>query len=207
MLLQLQEQEATLRAQTDDSDKLTASQKKLAAFNAEVAGFDKNHLTAGQKSILAVQDQVRAQLQVNAGLEQANAQHALAVKLQQQNAELTQQTAQKQQAANDSLAQMTMSSPAYEQMTAEEQIRNDFADRRLKLDKEVTDHSSALYSQETDFLATEQQKQLDIVTTTAAEKAKIDSSYSLGFEKRGDGLGYHGGQCLRSDEKLCHQQL
>ncbi|TKI02665.1 phage tail tape measure protein [Martelella alba] len=183
MLIQLQEQEAALRAQVDDSNKLTASQKKLAAFNAEVAGFDKNHLTTGQKSILAMQDQIRAQLQVNAGLEQENANRALALKFQQENAELTQATAEKQQTANNSLAEMTLSSPAYEQMTAEQQIRNDFAARRLKLDKETTNHSSDLYRQETDFLATEQQRQLDIVANTAAEKQKIDGSYSIGFKK------------------------
>lgn len=182
-LQQLQEQAAVLRSQQSEADKLTDSERKLVAFKQEIASYQGKQLTAGQKSVLAVKDQLSAQLQENVSLEKANQQRQLAVKLQEQTRDAVKQTFSLQLEQSNKLAEMSLSQPAYEQMLEEQKIREDFTQRRVQLEQEVTDKNSALYTQQTAFLASEQQKQLDIVRSSADERAKAEGSYSLGFRK------------------------
>ncbi|MCE9918126.1 phage tail tape measure protein [Obesumbacterium proteus] len=182
-LQQLQEQAAVLRSQQSEADKLTDSERKLVAFKQEIASYQGKQLTAGQKSVLAVKDQLSAQLQENVSLEKANQQRQLAVKLQEQTRDAIKQTFSLQLEQSNKLAEMSLSQPAYEQMLEEQKIREDFTQRRVQLEQEVTDKNSALYTQQTAFLASEQQKQLDIVRSSADERAKAEGSYSLGFRK------------------------
>lgn len=182
-LQQLQEQAAVLRSQQSEADKLTDSERKLVAFKQEIASYQGKQLNAGQKSVLAVKDQLSAQLQENVSLEKANQQRQLAVKLQEQTRDAVKQTSALQLEQSNKLAEMSLSQPAYEQMLEEQKIREDFTQRRVQLEQEVTDKNSALYTQQTAFLASEQQKQLDIVRSSADERAKAEGSYSLGFRK------------------------
>jgi len=182
-LQQLQQQSSVLRAQAQDTDKLTESQKKLVAFDQEIAGLQGKKLTAGQKSLLSMQDQIRAQLTENVALEKANRERDIGKKLLEQTRSLVMETASKQQEYANRNAQMTMSTDAYDQMVAEQQIRQSFQQHRLQLDKEVTDKSSEQYIQQTAILATEQQRQLDIVRNAAQEKAAIEGDYTAGLKK------------------------
>ncbi|ELL2822475.1 phage tail tape measure protein [Escherichia coli] len=182
-LQQLQEQAAVLRSQQSEADKLTDSERKLVAFKQEIASYQGKQLTAGQKSVLAMKGQLSAQLQENVSLEKANQQRQLAVKLQEQTRDAVKQTASLQLEQSNKLAEMSLSQPAYEQMLEEQKIREDFTQRRVQLEQEVTDKSSVLYRQQTAFLASEQQKQLEIVRSSADERAKAEGSYSLGFRK------------------------
>ena len=182
-LQQLKEQAAVLRSQQSEADKLTDSERKLVAFKQEIASYQGKQLTAGQKSVLAMKDQLSAQLQENVSLEKANQQRQLAVKLQEQTRDAVKQTASLQLEQSNKLAEMSLSQPAYEQMLEEQKIREDFTQRRVQLEQEVTDKNSALYTQQTAFLASEQQKQLEIVRSSADERAKAEGSYSLGFRK------------------------
>ncbi|TBL82311.1 phage tail tape measure protein [Hafnia alvei] len=182
-LQQLQEQAAVLRSQQSEADKLTDSERKLVAFKQEISSYQGKQLTAGQKSVLAVKDQLSAQLQENVSLEKANQQRQLAVKLQEQTRDAVKQTSALQLEQSNKLAEMSLSQPVYEQMLEEQKIREDFTQRRVQLEQEVTDKNSALYTQQTAFLASEQQKQLDIVRFSTDERAKAEGSYSLGFRK------------------------
>ncbi len=182
-LQQLQEQAAVLRSQQSEADKLTDSERKLVAFKQEIASYQGKQLTAGQKSVLAMKDQLSAQLQENVSLEKANQQRQLAVKLQEQTRDAVKQTASLQLEQSNKLSEMSLSQPAYEQMLEEQKIREDFTQRRVQLEQDVTDKNSALYRQQTAFLASEQQKQLEIVRSSADERAKAEGSYSLGFRK------------------------
>lgn len=182
-LQQLQEQAAVLRSQQSEADKLTDSERKLVAFKQEIASYQGKQLTAGQKSVLAMKDQLSAQLQENVSLEKANQQRQLAVKLQEQTRDAVKQTASLQLEQSNKLAEMSLSQPAYEQMLEEQKIREDFTQRRVQLEQEVTDKNSALYTQQTAILAIAQQKQLEIVRSSADERAKAEGSYSLGFRK------------------------
>jgi len=83
MLLQLSQQEAALREQLGTAEKIGVAQQALAKFEQQLADLkDKKTLTAQQKSLLAEQDAIRAQLKKNVELEKE-------IKLQQQIARLS----------------------------------------------------------------------------------------------------------------------
>ena len=70
LLQQLREAEAATRAQLDTTEKLTGSQKRLVEFEQQIADLkEKRSLTADQKSVLAAQDAIRAQLEKNVAVE------------------------------------------------------------------------------------------------------------------------------------------
>lgn len=183
-LASLRQEEAALRQQNEQTETLTQSEKKLLQFNQEIADLkEKKILTAGQKSILAQQDELRNQMQINASLDRANAQRKIALQMQQENKELFRSTLQLQQEYSNSVAQMTMSTAAYNQMVAEQQVREKFAREREQLDKRLSDHGSERYKAQTEILASEEQKQLDIVRNGAQKKADIEGSWTDGLSK------------------------
>jgi len=70
MLMSLREQEAALRAQADGTEKLSSAQRELAKFEQQIADIkSKQTLTADEKSILAAQDKLRAQHEINVSVE------------------------------------------------------------------------------------------------------------------------------------------
>ncbi|MBA5234751.1 phage tail tape measure protein [Pectobacterium aroidearum] len=183
-LQELREQEVVLRRQGTVTDELTASERKLLAFNQEIADIKaKKTLTAEQKSVAASEDQLRAQLQTNVSLERANEQRKTAIKLQEQSHALVVSTQQLQQEWNNSIAQMTMSSAAYEQMVAEQQVRERFHQARLELAKTETDVTSENYRQQTEVLNSEENRQLEIIRTKSQEKQEALGSWTAGLKK------------------------
>lgn len=71
MLDSLRQQAAALQVQTESTEKLGAQAKALAAFEQQIADIkSKDIQTADQKSILASEDLLRAQLKRNVALEQ-----------------------------------------------------------------------------------------------------------------------------------------
>ncbi|TKD32599.1 phage tail length tape measure family protein [Azotobacter chroococcum] len=71
LLQQLREQEAGLQAQLAGNDKLTAAQRAQVEWAQQLADLkNKSILTAEQKSLLASQDRITAQLAENAALEE-----------------------------------------------------------------------------------------------------------------------------------------
>ncbi len=184
-LQELREQTATLKAQANESVSLTASQRKLVAFEQELADFKGKRLTDGQKSLVAMKAEITAQLNQNIALEKANEQRELSKKLHEQTRDMVARTYSLQQDADNQIAQITMPSADYDQMVAEQQIRDDFRQRRWQLDKDVSDKTSALYVEQTGILQSEQQRQLDIVRNTAQQKAEVEveGSFSSGLKK------------------------
>ncbi|AOV02372.1 phage tail tape measure protein [Delftia tsuruhatensis] len=70
MIQQLREQEAVLREQLAGTDKLGAAQRELIKFEQQITDLkEKRQLTADQKSLLAAQEAIKAQLQKNAAIE------------------------------------------------------------------------------------------------------------------------------------------
>lgn len=183
-LNQLRQEEASLRSQNEQTETLTQSEKKLAQFNQEIADLkEKRILTAGQRSILAQETELRHQLEINASLDKANQQRKLGLQIQEQNQELYRSTLQLQQEYANSVAQMTMSSDAYDQMVAEQQVRERFAKLREEQDKTIADHSSELYRKQTEVLRDEEQKQLEIVRSGAERKKQVEGSSFDGMKK------------------------
>lgn len=183
-LNQLRQEEAALRSQNEQTETLTQSEKKLAQFNQEIADLkEKRILTAGQRSILAQETELRHQLEINASLDKANQQRKIGLQIQEQNQELYRSTLQLQQEYANRVAQMTMSSDAYDQMVAEQQVRERFAKLREERDKAIADHSSELYRKQTEVLRDEEQKQLEIVRSGAERKKQIEGSLYDGMKK------------------------
>lgn len=183
-LNQLRQEEAALRSQNEQTETLTQSEKKLAQFNQEIADLkEKRILTAGQRSILAQETELRHQLEINASLDKANQQRKLGLQIQEQNQELYRSTLQLQQEYANGISQMTMSSAAYDQMVAEQQVRERFAKLREEQDKTITDHSSEQYRKQTEVLRDEEQKQLEIVRSGAERKKQVEGSWYDGMKK------------------------
>ena len=64
-LQELKQEETVLRTQNDQTEELTNSERKLLQFNQEVADLkEKRILTAGQRSLLAQETELRNQLQI-----------------------------------------------------------------------------------------------------------------------------------------------
>lgn len=183
-LTSLRQEEAALRQQNDQTETLTQSEKKLLQFNQEIADLkDKKILTAGQKTVLAQQDELRNQLQINASLDRANAQRKIALQLQQENQEMFRSTLNLRQEYDNSIAQMTMRSDAYNQMVAEQRVREKFAREREQLDKTQVDKSSDIYKQQTELIATQEQKQLEIVRNGTERKQELSGNWTAGMSK------------------------
>ncbi|MGE6320536.1 phage tail tape measure protein [Pseudomonas oryzihabitans] len=88
-LLALRQQQSSLEEQLSSTTKLTGAQQKLVQFEQQIADLKtKQTLTADQQSLLASQDQIKAQLQKNAAIEQEIAQKQELQKLTERAAQL-----------------------------------------------------------------------------------------------------------------------
>ncbi|MCU6213143.1 phage tail tape measure protein [Morganella morganii] len=180
---QLMEQTATLRAQLAENEKLTASEGKLIAFEQELVGLAGKKLNAAQKSVMENAGSIRAQLQLNAGLEREIALKGLRKKFDDQNFEITQRTRSMQQEADNQHLQIIMSTADYNLMLEEQRIADDFRQRRYQLDKEISDKTSQIYKDQTAVLNAEQQKQTDIVRQAAKDKATSEADWQGGLKQ------------------------
>ncbi|WGM00020.1 phage tail tape measure C-terminal domain-containing protein [Arsenophonus nasoniae] len=180
---QLQQQTATLQAQLMENEKLLDSERKLAVFEQELTRLKGQTLNASQKSVLVHADEIRTQLQINAGLERELQLKALRQRFADQDFEITKRTAQMQQEAQNQILQMTMPKVDYDLMREEQRIRDDFRIQRYKLDKDVSDKTSLLYAEQTQFLAEKEQEQVEIVRNAAVNKAKVAQDGMKGLAK------------------------
>lgn len=181
-LQSLREQESVLRQQNQQTVNLTGSERKLLQFNQEIADLKaKKILTAGQRSILNAEQELRAQLNINVQLEKANVQRQLSLKMQQENNELHRSTIQLQAEMDANVARMTMSSAAYDLMAKEQQVRSKFAKLREDADRDFKSVNPTIYKAKTAALNAEEQKQLSIVRNGARDKAQIEGSWTEGL--------------------------
>lgn len=183
-LQELREQEVVLRQQSTTTETLTGSEKKLLAFNQEIADLkDKKILTASQKSILNAQAEIRAQLEKNVGLEKENQQQKIGLQLREQTHDIVMATNQMQLDYNNQIANMTMSTAAYDQMIAEQQVRESFHKARLDLQKIEKDRASENYREQTVVLDSEERQQIQIIREAAARKKAAEEDTVGGFKK------------------------
>ncbi|HGV9232401.1 TPA: phage tail tape measure protein [Providencia rettgeri] len=180
---QLLQQGAALRAQLEETEGLTASERKLASFEQELLGLQGQHLSARQKTIQAHSSEIRAQLINNAELEKEIKYKELRKKFDDQNFEVMQKTSKLSQDATNQILQMTMSQPAYDLMLEEQRIRDDFRQKRYQLDKEVSDKTTQLYADQTTFLASEEQKQIEIARQSSKDKLSAQKDAYAGMAK------------------------
>lgn len=182
-LAQAQQQNAVLREQAQSSDKLTASANQLAVFNEKISQLKGQHLTADQQSLVNMQGQIRAQLQANALLEKEAALRKLSEKYQQESRKWQEEANAMQREADLSLNKYNMSDREAADAAAREAIVNRFNQRRIALEKDFTDHTSAEYQARVNDLESAQQRELDITEQTRQKKLAAEQDFSAGLRK------------------------
>jgi len=142
MLQSLREEDAAMRAQLATTDKLTNAQRELEKFNQQIADLKgKDQLTADQKSLLASQDAIKAQLQKNVATERELQQKQALAKLDERSAEVMRQIAQYRADQADgyqrSLGVVGMGTQAQQQAQALNQIQKEYQRYLDRLTKET----------------------------------------------------------------------
>lgn len=159
LLLNLREQESALSLQLSTNEKLTAAEKERAKFIQQIADLqNKEVLTAEQKSLLANQDAIKAQLDKNVALEQE-------IKLRQQAADEAAKLASFEEvlAANNRRAGEQLESAtagaglgdrSRQRLQETIKIQQDFARQQEALQRQFNrgEISEDLYKQETKLL-------------------------------------------------------
>ncbi|MFT0167481.1 phage tail tape measure protein [Paraburkholderia mimosarum] len=138
-LQQIRDQAAELRTQLSTTDKLTEAQKELVKFNQQIADWKGKTLTADQKSLIAHQDEIRAQLQTNIELEKEVKHREDVAKLTERSAQInasiaSYQTGQQAQYARQ-LDAFGMGSEAQKNVQAVKSIYAEYQRLQEQLDK------------------------------------------------------------------------
>jgi lambda family phage tail tape measure protein len=140
MLQSLRSQQAALQEQLSTTTKLTASQRELAKFEQIIADLkNKGTLTADQKSLLANQDQIKAQLEKNVALDNELSKRSLLLKLSERALQLEQSMASslasRQEQYDRQLQGAGLGSQARERIEAQRSIYREFQRYQEQLDK------------------------------------------------------------------------
>lgn len=140
MLANLNQQEAVLREQLSSSEKLTGSRRELAQFEQQIADLrGKDQLTADQKSLLANELQIRAELETNVELEKQLATREQLNKLAERSAQIQESAANslrlQQEQYNRQLQGAGLGSQARERIEAQRSIYREFQRYQEQLDK------------------------------------------------------------------------
>lgn len=159
MLDSLRQQAAALQVQSETTEKLGTQAKALAAFEQQIADIkSKDIQTADQKSILASEDLLRAQLKRNVALEQEVAARkqatAEAGKLAAFQENQSSKLSQAQEGLDASLTGLGSGDKLRERLKEDLAIRKDYQDQLDKLEAQHNKGqiSDDLYQKETDTL-------------------------------------------------------
>lgn len=125
-LMRLRETQAGLQGQLESNIKLTQSQKELVQFEQQIADIkNKDVLTAQQKSLLAEQSVIRAQLEKNVALDEELKKRNEFIRLQSYSANLTANLAAEQQRNADKLATFGLGDKAQQRLGDRQGIERD----------------------------------------------------------------------------------
>lgn len=121
------EQEATLRAQLASAVKITSARQELVKFEQRIADLKvRDQLSADEKSVLANEQAIRQQLELNAGLADQITLQKEAVQLKVVERSTHETLIADQQRYNDLLAGFTASPRLRERLQAQQQIYREF---------------------------------------------------------------------------------
>jgi len=147
LLQQYREAEASLQAQITSEGKLAAWGQKRAEFEQQIADLkDKKVLTADQKSLLAQQDLLRRQLDLNVAAEKELRTKQETAKVEALRASLAATRDLEQQQYADQVAGVGLGDRAQEELRARQAILRDYQRQQAQFDRSM---ASGLISQET----------------------------------------------------------
>lgn len=183
----LQQQTALIGVQKGEVDKLGAAGQALVKWEQELADIKgKQTLTADQKSLLANQELITAQLKKNAALEKENALRKIASdetqKLAAFQTNLASQLAKAQTGLDNNLAGMGMGDQQRQRLQEQLNIQQQYQSQLDALEQQHNEGriSDNLYNQETDALRSALQTRLAMQQQYYSDVDKAQSDWSLG---------------------------
>lgn len=183
LLEQAQQRNAVLREEASTTEGLTQSAQQLVAFNEKIAGLKGQQLTKAQQSLVSMQDQIRSQLQSNVELEKEAALRKTSLKYQQESKKWEEEAAAMRREATQSLQSYSQSDRESANSQARIAIENRFNQRRIALEKDFTDQSSAEFQARLSDLESAKQQELEIVQQSNDDKLAAERDYSAGFRR------------------------
>jgi lambda family phage tail tape measure protein len=182
-LEQAQQRNVVLLEQAQTTDKQTESQRQLIIFEQKISSLKGEHLTADQQSLVNMQAQIRSQLQSNVQLEKEAALRQTAMKYQQESIKWAEEADAMQREAALAVEKFGMSEREAADAEARNAIINRFNQRRIALEKDFTDHTSAEYQTRLADLENAQQRELQITEQTRQQKMAAEQDFSAGLRK------------------------
>ena len=188
LLQSYQQQEASLRAQLQINDKLGTHQKRLVEFEQQIADLKtKKTLTADERSLLLNEGKLRAQLKINASLEEEQETHKAIVKVQERSAQIIEQMASSRDNTNAQyqreLDAYGMGDKAMQRLQDQRSIYKEFERYQRQL-ANATDFSKAgaaqQYAEETAKIEAELQRRLLMQQNYYATVDEMQSDWLLG---------------------------
>lgn len=183
LLEQVQQRHAVLQEEANTTVGLTQSAQQLVAFNQKISGFKDQQLTQGQQSLVAMQDQIRAQLQSNVQLEKAAELRKVSLKYQQESKKWDEEVAALRREASQNLESYSRSDRESAEAEAKLAVENRFNQRRLALENDFTDKSSSEYLIRIADLESAKQRELQIVEQSLQDRQAAENDYSAGFRR------------------------
>lgn len=189
MLLQLKEQEASLRAQADGEKKITDASKDRAKFEQQIADLkEKKILTADQKSLLANQDAIRAQLDRNVAISTEVKQREALIKLEERAAQIQASMASSQTSRQEqydrTLSAYGQGDRTRQRVQSETGIRREYQRYQDQLNKSAKDGliNSDKYAEASKAIADGQDVALQAQREFYEQEDQLRGSWQLGFE-------------------------
>ena len=185
MLLTLKEQGAALQEQLDSSTKLTAQQEALAKFEQQIADLkNKSVLTADQRSLLASQDAIRAQLQENVALGDKIRLKQESVRLSALEQSLASKLAADQRQYSDQLGAYGLGTKEQERLRSQQSIYRDYGRQldQITSDRTTGKISESSFQEQTNALRQNLDQRLAALQGFYAEQDKLQGDWELGFK-------------------------
>lgn len=183
MLEQALQRNAALKEQAQTTDTLTESERQLVAFNEKLSGLKGENLTKSQQSLVNMQDQIRAQLQSNIQLEKEAVLRKTSLKYQAESRKWAEEAQAMQREAALNLEKYNLSEQEASDAEARNAIINRFNQRRIALEKDFTDTTSAEYQARLADLERIKQQELQITEQSVQDRLRAEQDYSAGFRR------------------------
>lgn len=175
-LMRLRETQAGLQGQLESNIKLTQSQKELVQFEQQIADIkNKDVLTAQQKSLLAEQSVIRAQLEKNVALDDEIKKRNESIRLQSYSANLTANLAAEQQRNADKLATFGLGDKAQQRLGDRQGIERDIERAQGKA---LSDNLAGRTTDE------EYQQQLAMLKDNLTARLAVQDEYYLALDAK-----------------------
>lgn len=178
-MMQLAQQEATLREQLDSNQKLGEAQKQLIKFEQQLSDIkEKKTLTAQQKSLLAEESAIRTQLQRNVELEREIKSREQINRLTAYQQNLQSEIQAQQQQYGDALANFGMGDRARERMGERNSIERDVQKNKTDATRSFTEGKTT---------KEEYEEQIELQNEFLSTSLKnLEDYYAREDEMRGD---------------------